>query len=144
MIAYCQGKAREMKKNFLGAIESYASIGRSWSNKGRNRQNSVETLLKQPELEGADFLAAYVLSERYAVSREGQQENWLLAAQQAWEYKFGSLNRKAFYEALTDAVEMYPFMEEYISGWSRQMLGFFQRSAAAISTTLDRCNKQVN
>ena len=144
MIAYCQGKAREMKKNFLGAIESYASISRSWSNKGRNRQNSVETLLKQPELEGADFLAAYVLSERYAVSREGQQENWLLAAQQAWEYKFGSLNRKAFYEALTDAVEMYPFMEEYISGWSRQMLGFFQRSAAAISTTLDRCNKQVN
>lgn len=144
MIAYCQGKAREMKKNFLGAIESYASIGRSWSNKGRNRQNSVETLLKQPELEGADFLAAYVLSERYAVSREGQQENWLLAAQQAWEYKFGSLNRKAFYEALTDAVEMYPFMEEYISGWSRQMLGFFQRSAAAISTTLDRCNEQVN
>lgn len=144
MIAYCQGKAREMKKNFLGAIESYASISRSWSNKGRNRQNSVETLLKQPELEGADFLAAYVLSERYAVSREGQQENWLLAAQQAWEYKFGSLNRKAFYEALTDAVEMYPFMEEYISGWSRQMLGFFQRSAAAISTTLDRCNEQVN
>lgn len=143
MIAYCQGKAREMKKNFLGAIESYASISRSWSSKGRNRQNSVETLMKQPDLEGADFLAAYVLSERYARSRDGQQDNWLLAAQQAWEYKFGSLNRKAFYEALADAVEMYPFMEEYISGWSRQMEQAFQRSAAAISATLERCNEQV-
>lgn len=83
MIAYCKGKVREKHGDFPGALESYAAISRQWHDRGRSRSNSVLTLLRQPEIEGPEFLAAFLLAH------EGNR-HLLQQAQAAWQSQYGT------------------------------------------------------
>ena len=83
MIAYCKGKVREKHGDFPGALESYAAISRQWHDRGRSRSNSVLTLLRQPEIEEPEFLAAFLLAH------EGNR-HLLQQAQAAWQSQYGT------------------------------------------------------
>ncbi|MBR6267294.1 MAG: hypothetical protein IKR28_03045 [Selenomonadaceae bacterium] len=114
MAAYCRGKLLESRNDFPSALESYARISADWSNRGRNRANSVEGLLKNPDIEGEEFLGAYFLSEQ-------GRENLIPGARSAWRRKFG--NDRGFYEALGDMLELYSFTGSYFSDWTDVMIG---------------------
>lgn len=123
MIAYCRGKVMENRGDFHQAIESYAALGEDWNDRGRRRQNSVDAMLNHPDIEGAEFLGAYFLSER------GESDP-VPRAKAAWESKYG--DTEGFYEAFHDALELYPFASGALHRWTETMIAKLGRETQKI------------
>ncbi|SHF10071.1 RNase H1/viroplasmin domain-containing protein [Schwartzia succinivorans] len=113
MIAYCRGKVMEKRGDFHQAVESYANLDADWNDRGRTRENSVDGILGHPDIEGAEFLGAYLLSRR-------GEKDLLTMAKREWTYKYGS--KAGFYEAFYEALELYPFAAEPFHRWTEKML----------------------
>lgn len=113
MIDYCRGKAFEQKKDYCKALVSYERLPAGWFSQGRTRKNSAESILRKPDVEGREFLGAYMLT---AAARG----NMLEAAKEAWKYKYGHI--AGFYEALYGAVAMYETSREALGGCLNDIL----------------------
>ncbi len=113
MINYCQGKVYEKHKAYHEALQSYGQLEPGWFSQGRTRKNSAEDMLKKPDLSGREFLGAYILSQ-------AGEENLLLRAMDAWQYKYGSMRQ--FYEAFYEALRYYGFGAEAFGRWTEKML----------------------
>lgn len=127
MAAYCRGKMLENRSDFPGALESYAQLEADWSNRGRTRSNSVDGLLKEPDIEGEEFLGAYFLSDKGV-------DNLIPLAKAAWMRKYG--DDKGFYEALEGMFELYPFTRVYFSSWTDVMAGRLEGAVSRIADSL--------
>ena len=103
----------EKRGDFHQAIESYANLDAGWNDRGRTRENSVDGMLGHPDIEGAEFLGAYLLSRR-------GEKDLLTMAKREWTYKYGS--KAGFYEAFYEALELYPFAAEPFHRWTEKML----------------------
>lgn len=126
MIAYCRGKVLENRGDFHQAIESYASLDADWNDRGRTRENSVDSMMRHPDIDGVEFLGAYLLSQRGA-------EDLLPMAKAAWASKYGK--DAGFYEAFFDALELYPFAAEPLHRWTEGMIANIEQGIEKIRQT---------
>ena len=126
MIAYCRGKVMEKRGDFHQAVESYAMLDADWNDRGRTRDNSVDSMLVHPDIGGAEFLGAYLLSRR------GEKE-LLPMAKQEWISKYG--NETDFYEAFFDALELYPFSSEHFHKWTESIIEHIGKETEKIRQT---------
>lgn len=131
MIAYCRGKVQEDRGDFAAALYSYAAIPAGWSDHGRSRSNGAAALLHQPDIEGPEFVAAFLLA------RAGAPQ-LLQEARGAWEEAYGS-GDAAFYQALQTALGRYDFAGASLLAWNRQVqqgtrdsLSRIERARAAV------------
>lgn len=111
MTAYCRGKVLETRGDFAEALTCYDSLPAKWSNRGRNRCNSVDSLLEAADIREREFLEAYVLSGR-------GNDDFVPRAMTAWEEKFGTT--RGFYEELFRLMEAKPFTRQVFSDWCRR------------------------
>lgn len=108
LITYCQGKVNEMYGEYGEAIRIFGTLPENWSNKGRNRQNSVDQMMGTPDIDEISYLGAYMLSGR-------GKDNLLPKAKEAYERKFG--NGKGFYDAFGEAYLKYDFCKGELLNW---------------------------
>ncbi|WP_298465911.1 viroplasmin family protein [uncultured Mitsuokella sp.] len=113
MIAYCRGKVQEDRGDFAAALYSYAAIPAGWSDRGRSRSHGAAALLHQPDIEGPEFVAAFLLA------RAGAPQ-LLQEARTAWEEAYGP-GDAAFYQALQTALSRYDFAGASLLAWNRQV-----------------------
>lgn len=105
---YARGKVFEEEKEYEKAILEYSKIEDNWQDKGRNKFNSVESLLKLPDIKPKDFLAAFILeNSRY--------DDFLDNAKINYKSKFGE--DKTFYDELFNAISHYDFARNNIINW---------------------------
>lgn len=126
MIAYCRGKVQENRGDFAAALHSYAAIPASWSDHGRSRSNGAAALLHQPDIEGPEFVAAFLLAHEEA-------SHLLQEARAAWTAAYGCGEERedaaaaaedasaAFYQALQTALGRYDFAGASLLAWNRQV-----------------------
>lgn len=124
MIAYCRGKVQEDRGDFAAALYSYAAIPAGWSDHGRSRSNGAAALLHQPDIEGPEFVAAFLLA------RAGAPQ-LLQEARTAWEEAYGP-GDAAFYQALQTALGRYDFAGASLLAWNRQVQQGIRESLSRI------------
>ena len=105
---YCQGKIQEQEKNYSEAVRTYAELAYDWQDRGRNRQNSVDALLRAPDIEKEDYLAALIISRH-------EQANFLAEAHRCYEEKYGE--DQDFQNMLWLAMEKHDFVPDMMYGW---------------------------
>lgn len=110
MTAYCRGRLLESRGDYAAALGAYALLPADWSNHGRTRRNAPETLLRRPDVPGKEFLAAYALTEKGGA-------DFVVQAQQAWQYKYGREAQRDFYTALFEGLQSYPWLHASLACW---------------------------
>lgn len=125
MTAYCRGRVAESHGDYEAAMRAYVSLAPDWSNRGRTRQNAAETLLTRPDVAGREFLAAYCLTGRGS-------EDLIAQAKEAWRYKYGEAKQRYFYEALFEALQTYPCLQQSFTCWREIEEQRLQKTQAAV------------
>lgn len=125
MTAYCRGRVAESHGDYEAAMRAYVSLAPDWSNRGRTRQNAAETLLTRPDIAGREFLAAYCLTGRGS-------EDLIAQAKEAWRYKYGEAKQRYFYEALFEALQTYPCLQQSFTRWREIEEQRLQKTQAAV------------
>lgn len=125
MTAYCRGRVAESHGDYEAAMRAYVSLAPDWSNRGRTRQNAAETLLTHPDIAGREFLAAYCLTGRGS-------EDLIAQAKEAWRYKYGEAKQRYFYEALFEALQTYPCLQQSFTRWREIEEQRLQKTQAAV------------
>ena len=105
---YAKGKVFEEEKEYENAILEYSKLENNWQDKGRNKFNSVESLLKVPDISKRDFLAAFVLGY-------SRFEDFLDTAKLNYKSKFGE--DKSFNDELFGAISHYDFARKNVMDW---------------------------
>lgn len=105
---YAKGKVFEEEKEYENAIVTYSKLNNNWQDKGRNKFNSVEALLKFPDIKPRDYLAAFILGY-------SNNENFLDDAKLNYKSKFGE--DKNFNDELFNAISHYEFARNNIINW---------------------------
>lgn len=105
---YAKAKVFEEEREYENALLTYAKLDENWQDKGRNKYNSVEGLLKVSDINRRDFLAAFILGN-------SQSENFLDEAKANYKSKFG--DDKSFFDELYNAVSYYEFARKNIINW---------------------------
>lgn len=128
LITYCQGKVNEMYGEYGEAVRIFGTLPDMWSNKGRNRQNSVDQLMTAPDVDEVSYIGAYILSCR-------GRENLLVEAKAAYESKFG--DSKGFYEAFGEAYLKYDFCSGELLSWRDRIAEQLDNSTANLTNSVN-------
>lgn len=108
LVKYCEGKAFEVEKNFERAMICYGSIPMDWDNRGRNKRNSVESLIAHPDVDGAEYIAGKVLAE-------GNSAIETAYIRECYMKKYGNID--TLHSSLYQAVRKYDFVAEAFNEW---------------------------
>ena len=106
--AYCQGKVYEQEKRYRKAINIYANLSEDWQDKGRNRKNSIDGIIKASDVEKADYLAAMVLGN-------SKRADFVDYARQGYLEKYGGDGD--FQDMFWEAINTYDFATPMVLQW---------------------------